>query len=767
MRGNGTKRQNLFAKLIVSYLLVLIIPLLIGSFVYREALRMVEEDAMTNNLSLLEQTKDVLDARLEEVGAISKQLAMDERLITLVNARHIETGSKEYFKVWNYVEKSPKYNLTNNFLADYYIFFKNNQWVVSSDGAFPGIDTFYNHSFRMPDRSEAEFTRLLWENGYQSRYVPEGVYRQNGKEQRVVSYIQPIPFLYYGQPQGVILILLKESAIRSLLQQIDTANRGLVYITDNDGHIITQVGGANLAPGELTSVTVRNGGTFRSAAGEKFIVSKTASVHSSWQYVSVIPAELVLSKVAYIRYTTLTVMFVTLVLGAAVAIYLAYRNAKPVRDMLKNITDFFGGESIRGGSEYDYLNRRILDLIHNNKSLEREMENQLPLLRMSFYRRLLYGEAIDVQEAEAYLPTGLQHRGDGHFAAAVLRFDGYGDYMDEHVLKEAEMIRVLVKDRVAGLFPEHGLTYDMDENHLALVVALSGEGPDDCRTEFGREIAKLDAELGASYRIRLFYALGEAHPGIPGISRSFEEARQALEYARYGGRTRIVAFGELPKDNQSYYFPIETELRLVSLVKSGDTDEVGRAIDKLYEENIVNRTLSPQLIAQLIHMLAGSLSRIGHGESGADDAAASLLQELQNARGIEDMFGHIREAYRAQSERVNEQKHSAKRQLCEELEEYIRSRHTEEDMTLYQVAAHFGLTEGYLYPFFKEHMGMTFADYLEKVRIDHACRLLTDTDTSVKDVALGVGYASDHSFRRAFKRVVGILPTEYARALKN
>ncbi|MFQ9396367.1 MAG: helix-turn-helix domain-containing protein [Lachnospiraceae bacterium] len=53
--------------------------------------------------------------------------------------------------------------------------------------------------------------------------------------------------------------------------------------------------------------------------------------------------------------------------------------------------------------------------------------------------------------------------------------------------------------------------------------------------------------------------------------------------------------------------------------------------------------------------------------------------------------------------------------------------------------------------------GMSFSSYLEQRRMARACELLKD-GVAVKETAEKVGYCSDYSFRRAFKRVLGIPP---------
>ncbi|MFR6328806.1 MAG: helix-turn-helix domain-containing protein [Eisenbergiella sp.] len=52
------------------------------------------------------------------------------------------------------------------------------------------------------------------------------------------------------------------------------------------------------------------------------------------------------------------------------------------------------------------------------------------------------------------------------------------------------------------------------------------------------------------------------------------------------------------------------------------------------------------------------------------------------------------------------------------------------------------------------------SSYLEIRRIRCAQEYLKE-GRAVQDVAAAVGYSSDYSFRRAFKRVVGVAPSDY------
>jgi AraC-like DNA-binding protein len=64
---------------------------------------------------------------------------------------------------------------------------------------------------------------------------------------------------------------------------------------------------------------------------------------------------------------------------------------------------------------------------------------------------------------------------------------------------------------------------------------------------------------------------------------------------------------------------------------------------------------------------------------------------------------------------------------------------------------------------FRQIVGETPLDYLTRWRIYKAAVLLRDDDKKLTEVANAVGYDSDGSFNKTFKRIVGVTPGEYRR----
>lgn len=90
--------------------------------------------------------------------------------------------------------------------------------------------------------------------------------------------------------------------------------------------------------------------------------------------------------------------------------------------------------------------------------------------------------------------------------------------------------------------------------------------------------------------------------------------------------------------------------------------------------------------------------------------------------------------------------------------------HCGEPLGIKEMARRCGLSERHFFRLFKERTGQTFAEYVQAVRMNEACRLLRDTDLKIMSVAEAVGYRDTDSFYRVFKVMTGYTPGQYRKS---
>ncbi|GAB3907890.1 AraC family transcriptional regulator [Larkinella knui] len=88
-----------------------------------------------------------------------------------------------------------------------------------------------------------------------------------------------------------------------------------------------------------------------------------------------------------------------------------------------------------------------------------------------------------------------------------------------------------------------------------------------------------------------------------------------------------------------------------------------------------------------------------------------------------------------------------------------------EEISLPQMASIANMAVTTFCNFFKEHYRVTFVEYLNTIRVGHACKLLSERDLNIVEVAYECGFNNLANFNRQFKKFKRMTPSEFRRTL--
>ncbi|MGZ9585636.1 AraC family transcriptional regulator [Paenibacillus marinisediminis] len=78
-----------------------------------------------------------------------------------------------------------------------------------------------------------------------------------------------------------------------------------------------------------------------------------------------------------------------------------------------------------------------------------------------------------------------------------------------------------------------------------------------------------------------------------------------------------------------------------------------------------------------------------------------------------------------------------------------------------QLAAEAGLSESHFYRVFRETNGQSPATYMDRVRMECACRMLLESHSTITSVAMDLGFKTSQHFATVFKKYVGMTPRDW------
>lgn len=210
----------------------------------------------------------------------------------------------------------------------------------------------------------------------------------------------------------------------------------------------------------------------------------------------------------------------------------------------------------------------------------------------------------------------------------------------------------------------------------------------------------------------------------------------------------------------SYYDLASTELREALVGKSAaETEEVaGRWIRLIERERYAPESVKDWTLKLLLDLKLKlhSLHFIGSGYTA--DTLHKEIADIDSLGELRDwLVGHLQEFVRVAGQGGAS---GAKRADVQEACKYV-SLHLSRRITLEEVADHLHLNASYFSRLFKKELGITFIEYVTRMKMERAKELLDQTQRSVGEICEMLGYDNQSYFIKTFKAHAGMTPAEY------
>lgn len=165
---------------------------------------------------------------------------------------------------------------------------------------------------------------------------------------------------------------------------------------------------------------------------------------------------------------------------------------------------------------------------------------------------------------------------------------------------------------------------------------------------------------------------------------------------------------------------------------------------------IVYMLLSMSIILVLSYKLVSQVSD--------DDAQVTPVMDEYNAIHSHDTSAAVDERAEVGDYMSSQQQHVMRQRLNVLMKEEHLYR--QPDLSVADLAKRLDTNPSYFYYFMRDVMNSSFFDYINSFRIEEAKEMLVN-DEKIDYICVRVGFNSDSTFRRAFKKATGVTPTEW------
>lgn len=767
------KKNRLLKRFLLSYIIILIIPLLISGVVFRKTANVIKNDALEDNLNMLEQTRYIIDQGLKEMNTLSMNISEDPNFEWLLKKQEPIFQTEIFTLHENLQRLHLLYSLSSNFIMNYYMIYPNSNAVLTPNSNYD-LAVFYGSIFKDDKVSYEEWkkdTLSIYHNG---DIIPSRQVFIEGNKRSVITYLNSISVnTYMSSPRGTIMILINREEMLKPLAGINTEDGGNVYILDASGQIVASKYNVNEAdiPRNIFKES-QNGYSERKINGKKMLISYTTSETNGWVFVAVTKSDAVLKKVNDIWALVLVSFMLCVLLGLIAAGFMSYKNAKPIKEIISLIMSRTEVQSVGAVDEYNYLQSTFSKLLDNDAALRDKIRRHIPFARAEFINRLLKGEFISLEEINSNMLQVELNIDSRWFNVLIVHIIGYQGYLSIETLKELNALKLILKNTICHMETELVEAYaaDVDETSVAFLMAYRQEDQEACKVSLRRILEDIEGKLNHQYPMKLSVGCGNFYNNMLDIYYSFIEAKNIHENEAAGIIEEVDSNDQLEAMNWIYYYPIDMETRLINLVKAGNKEETVKLLEKIYKENFEINKISIDMADNLFNEMRGTAFKIFNQICKSDRAhiyyISTKLKKLKKRETIKESYATIVEILSYICDVVEGEKQNWNSKLKERILRFLEENYIKQELSLSYIASYFNFSDTNFSYYFKEQIGENFSNYLEKIRMERACNLILKGNMSIEEIAAKIGYNSGSSFRRAFKRFTGTLPSEYKKVDK-
>lgn len=211
-------------------------------------------------------------------------------------------------------------------------------------------------------------------------------------------------------------------------------------------------------------------------------------------------------------------------------------------------------------------------------------------------------------------------------------------------------------------------------------------------------------------------------------------------------------------------YPYEKEKELIHKVKFGSVREANAILNDLLGYVLFSQGNSLDSMKTRALELCALLSRAAIEGGAPTDSILKLnnhfLKNLQQITTMDTLCHKLQEIVETFSESMFNYVPSKNSELIKKAIGYIYE-HFNTPLTLEETAESVHLHPSYFSSLFKQSTGSSFKEYLNMVRIEESKRLLSNTDFSIIDVAVAVGFDDQSYFSKVFKKYTGLTPKQF------
>lgn len=730
--NSTTDKQSLMLRMVTSYSIFLLVILILFLYLYQSTFRNVQqqydfqqESTMVSNVELFEKDLKIMDI-------YCRQLLQNNTFRKLIDFH--DPDDKGFMDMGIALATTLSTDVYPEALLpieEVYCYLPNTDYILSPN-YFISAERYYSWMKRYANPEYTNWLKALSEESNYYQFLPMDNVAPNFSK-NYYMYMVNMDDLYYMDANAVVCFVLEKEDLASLFTTLSSDNFDtdfIVAVNEDNVPFMSLLSNPDFSVDKIMNLHYTN--NFSHNHGS-LTIGKYTSQLTGYTYYYSFPAFSSASSTITKHVLYITCFVIAFLLGISLIIRFSRRNVAPIIE----------------------LGQELNEAVEAQNHLQEVVDSQRPIICNSYVRQLLTGLIASEEEA-SYIKEYLNLVGEPLYynCLYIVAYNNAGDSSENaQQIRSSDDFNHVITNALQNYLGSPLYYFNPADRTYALLLACTKEDEANLIIKTNETIVQLHNYLLDTYGIWLFAGIGRNTDSLTNVWESYQQAVESISYT--SKNYFFFPYEFIKKDSNAFYYPPELSTKLIHFITTGNTSQVLELFNLIHQENIEERSLPINLLKFLLSDIRNTLLKARFAlPSGISAEVTAQLDEQFNEHATfklcEDIALTLCKLFAVESEDTN---------LVTAIEKYIEKNFMDPSMGLNKISDEFQISESYFSHMFKEKTGVNFSTYLENIRMSEAARMIKETDISLNELYISVGYNNANTFRRAFKKIYGVTPS--------
>lgn len=758
MNRNDLKYRGEYFKTITKIVIILAIVSVVTGTVsmFLFSKQIIDKDAHENTVLMLKQIENDADSIDRLISNFAGDILNDKDIYNLMNSYRY--NEEEYYHSFYKIMKGTLY--TNGLINEVYLYNVNNGRVYSTSGYLT--------------LKEAGLNEVIVRDGGIKKGVPVFRVASQGKNKgkTVCTFFYSSRKLGTGYNESFLAVDIAIDEILGNFANSLTENENQVILTDSDYTVqweSTEENGVKIEDNqkslEKLAQKARQFDNYKiKENGKSYMVTAVTYEKYDWVIIYITSTKGMYSQVSVMTLWWMGITGVLLVLGVLIAKRAATYIYRPVEDTMVQLKDVI---TLQPDVKQEYQELQLMkqSILSSQKKLKNLEQNQWKEKRSRSHvpLRKLLEQSMGITEEQIQLleevfDSSLQLDAPSLLGIVEFPLNSYPSVDDEASF--LPIIENIFCEKLGDRF-ENLIYVIANQTVVVIINQITSEQEKSAYDSIweAKEIFEHISGQKLNITVSQVYAM---------LSDTSEVYREILLLSRYhmldlNGHLIYPEIVEPMQKNFITRYSGGLDDKLKEAVFIGNITMMEKIVCSV--KNEVSGLKYDNIIGSLLHFIDYTQELIDEVNSSKlfpNQVDLNCLREsVFHSITLDEAMEQYQEILDGFLRTEEGKKEFTQGKMLETVKNYIDENYANPDICAQSIADKFKLSAKYLSYSFKEYTGVSLLVYLQKKRLEAACRLLENTTLSINDIVFKIGLENENYFYTLFKKNLGVTPKQY------